>query len=55
VTRVIDGVALEGDQYYVNGWACQECNRGSIDVNIYANHTADGAPPGTYVMAGAAI
>jgi hypothetical protein len=29
VTGVIDGVAFEGDQYYVHGWACQEGNRGS--------------------------
>ena len=38
VTGVIDGVAFEGDQYYVHGWACQEGNRGLISVNIYANH-----------------
>jgi hypothetical protein len=54
VTGVIDGVAFEGDQYYVHGWACQEGNRGSIAINIYANHPAGGAPPGTYVMAGTA-
>jgi hypothetical protein len=54
VTGVIDGVAFEGDQYYVHGWACQEGNRGSIGINIYANHPAGGKPPGTYVMAGTA-
>jgi hypothetical protein len=54
VTGVIDGVAFEGDQYYVHGWACQEGNRGSIGVNIYANHPAGGTPAGTYVMAGTA-
>ena len=54
VTGVIDGVAFEGDQYYVHGWACQEDNRGSIDVHIYANHRAGGTPAGTYVMAGTA-
>jgi hypothetical protein len=54
VTGVVDGVAFEGDQYFVHGWACQEGNRGSISVNIYANHPAGGTPPGTYVMAGAA-
>jgi hypothetical protein len=46
VTGVIDGVAFEGDQYYVHGWACQEGNRGSIGINIYANHPAGGKPPG---------
>lgn len=54
MTGVIDGVAFEGDQYYVHGWACQEGNRGSIGINIYANHPAGGKPPGTYVMAGTA-
>jgi hypothetical protein len=54
VTGVIDAVAFEGDAYYVHGWACQEGNRGSIGVNIYANHAAGGTPPGTYVMAGTA-
>jgi hypothetical protein len=54
VTGVIDGVAFEGDQYYVHGWACQEGNRGSIGVHIYANHPAGGTPAGTYVMAGTA-
>src|SRR5580693_5148238 len=54
VTGVIDGVAFEGDQYYVHGWPCQEGNRGSIGVNIYANHPAGGTPPGTYALAGTA-
>jgi hypothetical protein len=49
VTGVIDGVAFEGDQYYVHGWACQEGQRGSIDVHIYAGHSANDKPPGTFV------
>jgi hypothetical protein len=51
VTGVIDGVSFEGDQYYVHGWACQEGERGSISINLYANHPAGAKPPGTYVMA----
>jgi hypothetical protein len=51
VTGVIDGVAFEGDQYYVHGWACQEGERGTIAINIYASHPAGAKPPGTYVMA----
>src|SRR5260370_8466018 len=51
VTGVIDGVAFEGDQYYVHGWACQQGNRGSIGINIYANHPAVCKPPGTISMA----
>jgi hypothetical protein len=54
VTGVIDGVRFEGDQYYVFGWACQEGNRGSIDVHIYANHGAGAAPAGAFVTAGTA-
>lgn len=38
VTGVIDGVQFQDDQYYVSGWACQEGQRGSIDVHIYAGH-----------------
>ena len=30
VTGVIDGVAFEGDQYYVHGWACQEIGRAHV-------------------------
>lgn len=54
VTGVIDGVQFEGDQYYVHGWACQEGQRGSIGVHIYANHAAGDTPPGTFVTAGSA-
>jgi hypothetical protein len=54
VTGVIDGVAFEGGQYYVRGWACQEGQRPSIDVHIYANHAAGDKPPGTFVTAGTA-
>jgi hypothetical protein len=54
VTGVIDGVEHEGDQYYVSGWACQEGNRGSVEVHIYANHAAGATPAGTFVTAGKA-
>ena len=51
VTGVIDSVQFQGDQYYVSGWACQEGQRASIDVHIYANHPAGN---GTFVTAGTA-
>jgi hypothetical protein len=54
VTGVIDGVQFESDQYYVHGWACQEGQRASIEVHIYANHGAGDNPPGTFVTAGTA-
>jgi hypothetical protein len=54
VTGVIDDVRFEDDQYYVFGWACQESQRGSIEVHLYANHAAGDKPPGTFVTAGTA-
>ena len=52
VTGVIDGVAFEGGRYYVHGWACQEGQRPSIDVHIYAGGAA--GQGGTFVTAGTA-
>lgn len=52
VTGVIDGITYSADHYYVHGWACQEGQAGSIDVHIYANHSADQG--GTFVTAGTA-
>jgi hypothetical protein len=54
VTGVIDGVTFETDQYYVHGWACQEGQRGSVDVHLYADHSAYEKPAGTFVTAGTA-
>jgi hypothetical protein len=54
VIGVIDSVRYEGDQYYVFGWACQQGNRASIAVHIYAGHPAGGSPPGTFVTPGKA-
>lgn len=54
VTGVIDDIRYESDQYYVFGWACQQGNRSSIDVHLYADHAAGGRPAGTFVLAGKA-
>jgi hypothetical protein len=54
VTGVIDAVRYEGNQFYVFGWACQQGNRSSIDVHIYAGHAAGGTPAGTFVTGGKA-
>jgi hypothetical protein len=54
VTGVIDNIQYGSDQYYVSGWACQQGNRGSIDVHIYASHPAGGTPAGIFVTAGRA-
>src|SRR5271168_32391 len=49
VTGVIDSVRFEGDQFYIFGWACQEGQRGSLDVHLYADHAAGDKPPGMFV------
>jgi hypothetical protein len=55
VTGVIDGVQFQGDQYYVSGRACQEGQRGSIDVHIYAGHAPGNKLAGDkFVTAGTA-
>jgi hypothetical protein len=54
VIGVIDDVRYETDRYYVFGWACQQGNRGSIDVHIYANHAAGDTPAGTFITSGTA-
>src|SRR5262249_46288217 len=50
----IDGVRFERDSYYVAGWACQEGMQTSIDIHIYADHSAYDAQKGTFVLAGIA-
>jgi hypothetical protein len=54
VTGVIDAIRLEGDKNYVFGWACQQGNSGSVDVHIYADHSANETPRGTFVTGGKA-
>jgi hypothetical protein len=50
----VDGIGLEGEQFYISGWACQQGNKDSIDVHLYADHSAYDAPKGTFVLAGVA-
>ena len=50
----IDGISLDGGQFHVSGWACQQGNPGSIEVHIYADRSAYDKPPGTFVTAGKA-
>ncbi len=54
VTGVIDAIQYQGGQYLVSGWACEQGRRESINVHIYAGHSADDKPPGTFVTAGTA-
>jgi hypothetical protein len=50
----IDGVRFEGDQFHIWGWACQVGNKDSIEVRIYADHSATDNPKGKLVFAGKA-
>jgi hypothetical protein len=54
VIGVIDSVRYDTDRYYVVGWACQQGNRASIAVHLYAGGAAGGKPPGTFVTPGTA-
>jgi hypothetical protein len=33
----IDAIRYIGDQYYVFGWACQQGNRGAIDITVFGD------------------
>src|SRR5215467_3034078 len=54
VVTHIDGVFSEGEQPFVMGWACQQGNKDSIDVRIYADRAPHDSPAGTLVLAGRA-
>jgi hypothetical protein len=50
----IDGVARDGQQTFLLGWACQQGQRKSISIHIFADQSGNGAPAGTFVEAGIA-
>lgn len=50
----IDGIGLSGTEFIVSGWACQQGINDSIDIHIYADHSAYDTPKGTFVLAGKA-
>jgi hypothetical protein len=50
----IDGIRFEGDQFHIWGWACEVGNKASIDVRVYADHSAVDHPKGEFVLAGKA-
>lgn len=54
VVGQVDGIRFEGDRFQVWGWACQQGEKDSIEVHIYADHSAYDKPAGTFVLAGAA-
>lgn len=50
----IDGIRFEREQFYIRGWACQQGNKDSLDVHIYADRSAYDNPKGTLVLSGTA-
>ena len=40
----IDGIARDGDHYFLLGWACQQGQSKSINVQLFAVQTTNGAP-----------
>jgi hypothetical protein len=46
----IDGISQQGQDYYLQGWACARTNPSSINVHLYAGGPAGGGW-GTYVAA----
>jgi hypothetical protein len=54
VVGYIDGISNDGGQFHVSGWACQQGSSASIDVHVYADHSAYDRPPGKFVTAGRA-
>jgi hypothetical protein len=54
VVGYIDGFSYDGGQFHVMGWACQQGNAASVEVHVYADHSAYEKPPGTFVTAGRA-
>jgi len=39
----IDGISQDGDHYFLLGWACQQGQSNSINVQLFAPQTADGS------------
>jgi hypothetical protein len=50
----IDGIAHDGAQTFVSGWACQQGQKNSIVVVVFADHSAYDTPKGTFVLNGIA-
>jgi hypothetical protein len=48
------GISLEGDHYYLTGWACQQGVDRSIRLHVYGDHSAYNKPPGTMILSGTA-
>lgn len=46
----LDGIARDGEQPYAFGWACQQGERDSIQIRIYADDGPNDSPKGTFLQ-----
>jgi hypothetical protein len=54
VVGTIDGISWDGDQAFLAGWVCEQGRSQSVDLHIYAGHSAYDQPRGTLVATGRA-
>jgi hypothetical protein len=47
----IDGIANDGEQYFVSGWACQQGQKESVQIHIYGSPSAGDAAKQVLVTA----
>jgi hypothetical protein len=50
VIGTIDGIAYDGDQAFIIGWACQQGRSESISINVYVDRSAYDTPRGTLAL-----
>ncbi|WP_224242987.1 BNR-4 repeat-containing protein [Hyalangium gracile] len=48
----LEGVVLEGDQYFVTGWTCQQGVAASLGIHVYAGASAYDEPRGQFMFSG---
>ncbi len=52
IIGTLEGVVLEGDQYFLHGWTCQQGVAASLRIHVYAGASAYDDPQGRMVLAG---
>jgi hypothetical protein len=50
----IDGISHDGEQSFLSGWACQQGQKRSISLHVFADHLADDTPAEAFVGVGIA-
>jgi hypothetical protein len=52
IIGTLEGVVLEGDQYFLHGWTCQQNVAASLKLHVYAGASAYDNPRGQFVLEG---